>query len=293
MRLTQLQYFVRVAELGSVNAASRDLHVSQPAISTAIHNLEEELGVLLFSRSRQRMELTEAGILFYRRASESLRILDDSVAELQGYTAEREIIRFGIPPMIGLIYIPALMHEFTLRYPDINLRITEANARELSQKLNNRELDLALMLNESPNATGFDRRPLLNTKYSFFVGQGNPLIDEDCVSLSTLAKVPLILFDTGLFLNQYINQAFRGSTERPTIAFASSQINSVKNYVRQSQGGTFLIRECVRPDDELVEVQTAITPSVTIAALWLKGTSLSTSEKKLLRFLEKQHMNNE
>ena len=78
MRLTQLQYFIRVAELGSINAASRDLHVTQPAISTAVRSLEEELGVHLFSRSHQRMELTDAGLLFYGRVRDALRILDDA-----------------------------------------------------------------------------------------------------------------------------------------------------------------------------------------------------------------------
>ena len=289
MRLTQLQYFIRVAELGSINAASRDLHVTQPAISTAIRSLEEELGVHLFSRSHQRMELTDAGILFYSRVREALRILDDAQDELQGYAAGQETIRFGIPPMIGLMYVPAIVRKFYLKHPEIRVKLTEANTRELSQMLNSRELDFALMIGQSPYSTGFERRTLLDTSYSFYVGPDNPLSSADMVTLDELAEVPLILFDTGLYLNRYISQAFEQRTKRPTVAFASSQINSVKKYVQQSSGGTFLIRECVHPEDELTEVATEITPEISIIAAWLKGTSLSSSARTLLHFLQKQY----
>ena len=289
MRLTQLQYFIRVAELGSINAASRDLHVTQPAISTAVRSLEEELGVHLFSRSHQRMELTDAGLLFYGRVRDALRILDDARDELQGYSAGQETIRFGIPPMIGLMYVPAIIRKFNLEHPEIRVKLTEANTRELSQMLNSRELDFALMIGQSPYSTGFERKTLLFTRYSFYVGPDNPLIGTDVVKLDELADVPLILFDTGLYLNRYITQAYENRDKRPTVAFASSQINSVKKYVQQSSGGTFLIRECVQPDDELTEVATEITPEISIVAAWLKGTSLSSSARTLLRFLQKQY----
>ena len=289
MRLTQLQYFIRVSELGSINATSRDLHVTQPAISTSIRNLEDELGIELFTRSRQRMDLTEAGSMFYQRVKRAVSLLEEAKAEAQGYSPDRETVRVGIPPMIGLMYIPAIIRQFNLKHPEISLRVTEANTRELSQKLNGNEIDFALMIGESPYSTWFERKKLLDTCYSFYVGPDNPLASSEMVSLDELAKVPLILFDTGLFLNQYIAHAFDDSRYRPKVAFASSQINSVKTYVRESSGGTFLIRECVQDADGLIEVPTEITPSISIVAAWLKGVSLSSPASKLLHFLENQY----
>lgn len=288
MRLTQLEYFVRTANLGSTNAAAAELHVTQPAVSTAIRNLEKELGTPLFRRRRQRLELTEAGALFYRRVNNVLNELHAAVKEVEGYSPDQKNLRLGIPPMIGTIYMPAILRKFVPAHPKIHLEVNEANTMELSQMLGSQKIDMALVIGESPYTRGFERQELLQTQYSFFVGRDDPLAKQKRVTIQQLAKEPLMLFDTGLFLNQYITDAFRTrKLADPNIIFASSQINSIKKYVSMSLGGTFLIRECVRESDGLVEVPTEITPTISIAACWVRGTTLPAAGKTLLRFLQK------
>ena len=114
------------------------------------------------------MLLTTEGEIFLHRVEPALDILHDALRELEDYkNLSKGNIRIGIPPMIGLMYVPAIVRTFYLKHPEIRVKLTEANTRELSQMLNSRELDFALMIWQSPYSTGFERRTLLDTSYSF------------------------------------------------------------------------------------------------------------------------------
>lgn len=286
MQLSQLRYFLKVVELGGINAAARELSVSQPAITTAIRSLEQELGCSLFNRVKQRMVLTEQGSLFRSRVYPAVAALDAAVEEVQELDARKHQVRLGMPAMIGLLYLPKLLGDFRRACPDVEIRLVEANTRELRTFLDNKRIDMALMIGESPYSQGLGRATLLRTSYSFFVGEGHALARETMVPAEVVADQPLILFDEGLFLNQYITNAFRRNGLFPHVAFASSQINAIKQYVGVAQACTFLIRECVGEDDPLVEVPTEITPPVSIVATWDKEQIMGDAAKQLLRFLK-------
>ena len=102
MRLNQLEYFVKTVECGGANAAARELSVSQPAISAAIRELEEELGVPLFRRVRQQLILTEEGAAFYRRVGPLLIQLQVAVHQVQAMAGGPQALRLCLPPMIGM-----------------------------------------------------------------------------------------------------------------------------------------------------------------------------------------------
>lgn len=286
MQLNQLRYFIKVAEVGGVNLAAEELHVTQPAVSTAIRKLEEELEVQLFSRYHQRMELTGAGETFYRRMKDILEKADEAVREVKAQGNRMTLLRVGIPPMIGMIYITPIIRLFRPANPEIKIRFIEANTRELSQMLQDKVIDVALMIGESPYSRDFERTMILKTKYHFYVGKDDPLSRKELIDMDDLVKEPLMLFDKGLFLNEYITNAFSRHKQHPNIVFAGSQIDSIKKYVSQSVGGTFLIQECVKADDGLIAVDTAITPTISIVMTWAKGTELSRDEMALLKFLK-------
>ena len=99
MRLNQLEYFVKTVECGGANAAARELSVSQSAISAAIRELEEELGVPLFRRVRQQLILTEEGAAFYRRVGPLLIQLQVAVHEVQAMAGGPQALRLCLPPL--------------------------------------------------------------------------------------------------------------------------------------------------------------------------------------------------
>lgn len=286
MRLSQLEYFRKVAELGSVSGAARELHVSQPAITTSIRALEEELGVELFDRVKQRMILTEAGRHFSMGIGKVLDALYAVRDETRAMSDRNHRVNLGIPAMIGLLYTQGILHDFRLRYPEVEVHLTEANTRELRTLMDEGRIDLALMIGESPYSRGLERRVLLRTKYCFFVGEGNPLAGREMIDAATVARQPLILFGEGLFLNWYITDALKSRGLEPKVGFTSSQIIAIKSYVREARAGTFLMRECVSPEDGLVEVPTEITPDISIVATWLRDQRLPPQSIQLLQYLQ-------
>ena len=287
MRLNQLEYFVKTVECGGANAAARELSVSQPAISAAIRELEEELGVPLFRRVRQQLILTEEGAAFYRRVGPLLIQLQVAVHEVQAMAGGPQALRLCLPPMIGMFMAPLILGEFVPAHPDLHLTISEAGTDSIQKMLLDGTADLGIMIGQSPYNVGLEAVPLRETRYALFVGRQSPLAGRRLVAFRDLAGEPLVLFDQGLYINALLHRQFRQEGVRPNIVLQTNQINTIKDFVGRSVASTFLIREVVKDADQLIEVPTDFSPPITIIAAWKKGRRPVGGALQLLRFLQK------
>ena len=287
MRLNQLEYFVKTVECGGANAAARELSVSQPAISAAIRELEEELGVPLFRRVRQQLILTEEGAAFYRRVGPLLIQLQVAVHQVQAMAGGPQALRLCLPPMIGMFMAPLILGEFVPAHPDLHLTISEAGTDSIQKMLLDGTADLGIMIGQSPYNVGLEAVPLRETRYALFVGRQSPLAGRRLVSFRDLAGEPLVLFDQGLYINALLHRQFRQEGVRPNIVLQTNQINTIKDFVGRSVASTFLIREVVKDADQLIEVPTDFSPPITIIAAWKKGRRPVGGALQLLRFLQK------
>lgn len=287
MRLNQLEYFVKTVECGGANAAARELSVSQPAISAAIRELEEELGVPLFRRVRQQLILTEEGAAFYRRVGPLLIQLQVAVHQVQAMAGGPQALRLCLPPMIGMFMAPLILGEFVPAHPDLHLTISEAGTDSIQKMLLDGTADLGIMIGQSPYNVGLEAVPLRETRYALFVGRQSPLAGRRLVSFRDLAGEPLVLFDQGLYINALLHRQFRQEGVRPNIVLQTNQINTIKDFVGRSVASTFLIREVVKDADQLIEVPTDFSPPITIIAAWKKGRRPMGGALQLLRFLQK------
>ena len=287
MRLNQLEYFVKTVECGGANAAARELSVSQPAISAAIRELEEELGVPLFRRVRQQLILTEEGAAFYRRVGPLLIQLQVAVHEVQAMAGGPQALRLCLPPMIGMFMAPLILGEFVPAHPDLHLTISEAGTDSIQKMLLDGTADLGIMIGQSPYNVGLEAVPLRETRYALFVGRQSPLAGRRLTSFRDLAGEPLVLFDQGLYINALLHRQFRQEGVRPNIVLQTNQINTIKDFVGRSVASTFLIREVVKDADQLIEVPTDFSPPITIIAAWKKGRRPVGGALQLLRFLQK------
>lgn len=144
MDLRQLRYFIAVATYRSVTAAAAELNVSQPALSTQIHNLERELGTILLDRHSRGVTLTEAGKLLMDRGADILADVESlvcSVAE-HGQSASG-VFRLGVTPTIGRVLVPEMARLSTLRFPALRLSYVEGYSDDLRDQLRAGKLDLA------------------------------------------------------------------------------------------------------------------------------------------------------
>ena len=287
MRLNQLEYFVKTVACGGANAAARELSVSQPAISAAIRELEEELGVPLFRRVRQQLILTQHGAAFYRRAGPLLIQLQVAVHQVQAMAGGPQALRLCLPPMIGMFMAPLILGEFVPAHPDLHLTISEAGTDSIQKMLLDGTADLGIMIGQSPYNVGLEAVPLRETRYALFVGRQSPLAGRRLISFRDLAGEPLVLFDQGLYINALLHRQFRQEGVRPNIVLQTNQINTIKDFVGRSVASTFLIREVVKDADQLIEVPTDFSPPITIIAAWKKGRRPVGGALQLLRFLQK------
>jgi DNA-binding transcriptional LysR family regulator len=126
MELRQVRYFVAVTETLSFRQASRQLHVSQPSLSVQIKQLEEELGVLLFRRSKRRVEITRAGEVFLSAAKEILlRLQQASAAAFHAESGEVGTIRLGFIPTATFQILPRLLEKIRSTLPLVNVELRE------------------------------------------------------------------------------------------------------------------------------------------------------------------------
>jgi DNA-binding transcriptional LysR family regulator len=145
---TSLAYFVRIADLGSLTAAARELRVSQPSLSVAIRKLEEELDTTLLVRGRRGVTLTATGEALLRHARHALRTLDDARQEIHGLESEpRGDFVVGAHESLAAYCLPRFMASFLRTHPGIRLSLWNGNSREVERVVVEREVDIGLVVN--------------------------------------------------------------------------------------------------------------------------------------------------
>lgn len=143
--LNQLRHFLLVAELGSFHAAAEQVFRTQPAISLSIRELETRLGQALVEKHRKRVRLTPFGELCLPRVRELLDHYDRTLGEFARLAARRggSVSLAAVPSVAGRL-LPAVIERFAATYPDIQLTLTDNNARMVQQMVIQRQADLAI-----------------------------------------------------------------------------------------------------------------------------------------------------
>ena len=143
MELKQLEYFCAIAETGSISEAARRLNMSQPPLSYQIHQLEEELNVSLFERSRQGVELTEAGKILRKRAEDLLSYAGSTKLEVAKAGSKR-VLRVGITPTTVTTLMPYIA-RFSKKNPDVNFEVHDGITASLYHYLMEGIIDVSVV----------------------------------------------------------------------------------------------------------------------------------------------------
>ena len=195
MDIKQLTYFNAIAEEGSISAAARRLHISQPPLSTQMRLLEAELGCVLFERGARHICLTEAGQLLYACARTLLTLADSTKRELQDYQEGTQgTLRLGVVSSISGTMLQQWLVTFHESHPQVRFNIAEANTYQLQDLLVSGSIELAII------RTPFSENGL---KYHFLPAEpmlaaGHPSffssLSQDTLSLAHLSQFPLLIY---------------------------------------------------------------------------------------------------
>ena len=146
MELRVLRYFLAVAREENITKAAALLHLTQPTLSRQLMQLEEELGVRLFYRSRYRIVLTDEGMLLRRRAQELVDLADKTAREFAARETElMGEIAIGAGETRSMTVLSQAICTFRERYPKVTFRIFSANADDVKERLDTGILDMGLL----------------------------------------------------------------------------------------------------------------------------------------------------
>lgn len=197
MELRHLRYFVAVAETLHFSRAAARLHLTQPALSRQIRDLESELGAPLLQRHGTSITLTPAGTVFLPRAREILAAAERAVAEARAAGRQLQLGHYGT---LWLDYFAPALRAFARAHPEIDLHTEERTAAGLVEGLRRGELDFAL-LGPADAALGreFATRKLVTLPALIALGAANPLAKRRRLALADLATADWIAWDETAF----------------------------------------------------------------------------------------------
>ncbi|XLS27766.1 LysR substrate-binding domain-containing protein [Flavobacteriaceae bacterium M23B6Z8] len=197
MTITQLQYVLAVAEYQNFTLAAQKSFVTQPTLSMQIQKLEDELGVLIFDRSKKPIQLTEIGKKIVQQArnvvNESDR-MQDIVDQQKGYIGGG--FKLGIIPTITPTLLPMFLKHFIKKYPRINLTIEEDNTESIIQKLEDGHLDAAIAATPLNNDK-IKEKVLYYEPFVAYIPQNHPLSKSAQIETTDLDIDTILLLEDG------------------------------------------------------------------------------------------------
>lgn len=185
----KLLQFIAVAEELSFRGAADKLRMAQPPLSTAIKQLEENVGVRLFERSKTFVRLTPAGNVFLREAYRVVKMLDN--ASRLARNAEKGIlgiIRVSFVPSAGYSYIPGLTRAFGEKYPAVEMHLHEGVTAEVIRAVNGGDADVGFIRHMPSGESHLECVVCRNEPFLAVLHASHPLAYQDQIALSSLAN---------------------------------------------------------------------------------------------------------
>ena len=283
--LQQIRYFLGVAKESQISAAARNMNVSQSAVTLAIKDLEAQLGVSLFIRHANGLNLTDAGETFLRNA---LSIDKEVKSAIESVKAENKTIagsiRLGVTHTISGYFVFPFLAEFKKLFPDVKIELEELKRADLEQSLISGDTDLALMVTSNGEKnTQLTSKTFKKSKRYLWVSSNHKLLEKEKVYLKDIINYPFVSLNAdecGTFVKTY----WKTKKIKPNEAFASTSIEAVRNMVAIGEAVTILsdvlFRAWTIDGKRLEKIALADKiPPLEVGVVWKKGRKLNRVEK--------------
>lgn len=245
MELRQLQYALQIAAEKNFSRAAEKLHIAQPSLSQQLSKLEKELGVLLFQRNTNSVELTRAGAAFMEKARMILDMVGQLSKEMEDISElKKGKLVVGSLPITGSHLLPRVLPLFHSRYPGIEIHLVEDTTQVLEHLTAAGQTDISLLTLPVLEANlAWD--DLLEEEIILAVPPNHPLAEraegpDGAVSIKDLSEEPFIVLKRGQGFRQIALELCRKNGFEPRIVFESSNIETVQALVAAGMGIAFV-----------------------------------------------------
>lgn len=237
MEIRQIKAFLAIAEAKTFTAGARRVNITQAAISMQIRQLEDEVGLQLFTRTPRRVILTEAGECLLGRARKIIREHDCALAEIAEIAgAEYGRLRIGSASgTFAMNQLPSIMHRLKEKFPNSELSVTSATSEKLVDKIMQGEIDSAFVSLPVDNLN-IATESLFEDELVAIAHPKHPLAKEKYISAATLAGEKLILGERGGNTRRMIDEFFAAANVRPNIVMELSRQEAINQMVENNLG---------------------------------------------------------
>jgi DNA-binding transcriptional LysR family regulator len=288
VELTQLKYYVTIAETLSFTKAAEMLRVSQPALSYQIRRLETELGTILFDRGKRRIALAPDGELFLPLAQSVLFRADEATRILREHLGvEAGEVRIGCNPSVATYLMPRLLFEFRRDFPRVRVSLTEGSDSAMQRTVLEGTIDFAVVTAMGVSGT-LDVTPLAAEELLLALHPSHRLAGRSSVSLAELADEEFVIPSDSFRVTIQFVDACRGAGFEPKVAYQTGSFESAKGFVRQSLCAAVLPRMAlsVESGGDIAILEIEEGPSRQLHLIRAKNRSLTGVARALIAHIE-------
>ncbi len=282
MELTLLQAFSAVAEHGSFSLAAEHIHLTQPAVSKRVRQLEDDLGVRLFDRIGRRVRLTEAGRALLPRAR---RLLNDAaeirrlLADLSGEVRGRLVM--GTSHHIGLHRLPEPLKRFTRAHPEVELDIRFMDSEAACHAVEVGDLELAIVTLPPEPLPRLQSRLIWDDPLIFMVSREHPLAGRHQVSLEELLKHKAVLPGSNTYTREILERAVHAAGLRLRTGMETNYLETLRMLTEANLGWSLLPATQLTPQLAALNVA-GMRLSRRLGAVTHEGRSLSNAARAMI-----------
>ncbi len=287
MELRHLRYFIAVAEEENVSRAALKLHVSQPALSRQVRDLEDELGFQLLERSAKSVRLTAAGRVFFEEAKAVVQRAQDAVQTARAVaTGKRGEINVGYAPSLTVQILPPILRAFQTAMPGVRVALHDFSTEEMLAGLRAGKLSVALLV-RPPRAMlrGLQFAELARYNMCVALAPKHPLARQRHLTLAQVAGEPLVGYSRKGYpeYHEMLAAIFAGTKHKPRITEEHDDVTSLITAVEIGPG-IALAPESLAcfagPRLKLLPLSPPPEPLV-VGAAWAKGEVPDLTERFL------------
>lgn len=285
-----MKYFVEVVDQKGMTNASKSLYIAQPTISKAIKDLEKELNMTFFDRSKRQLVLTDAGKVFYKKCKEILTLYKDLPKEINSLLGlETGHISIGLSAVMNMNKFIHILGEFHQQYPNVTYNLVEKGGKMIETQLINDEIDIGITTIPVDQDI-FHSIPLYQEDLKLVVNKEHRLANREQINMAMLKDEDFILFNEDFYLNDKIIEAAKNAGYVPKTISKISQWNFIENLLSAHLGVSILPENIVNLLDGNFKNITIDDPGMRweLGVIWKRDKYLSHATRKWIEFMKER-----
>ncbi|AKG75210.1 LysR family transcriptional regulator [Salinicoccus halodurans] len=291
MDIKHMRYFVAIVKYGSMTGASNHLYISQPTISKAIQDIETELGMSLFDRTKKKIALTDAGSVFFDQCEEILRLHSELPNDLKNMIGMRQgHIKIGLPPIMDAGKLMAIIKDFHDLYPKITFQLIESGSRTIESRLIQNEIDIGITVLPT-ESDRFDNFNFISESLCLVVHENHQLAPSPSVNLEELKYESFIMFNEDFYLNEIITSACKNAGFIPAIISKTSQWNFIEEMIERELGVCIMpesVAKLLKSSSVTVKIEEPVL-KWRLGVIWNKDKYINFITEEWLKFFQQHY----